>query len=491
MPPALLFTLLSLICGPIAASGLTVGTVYLEVSCYHHPSRLNRWGKRCDLFNDCDPEFTFCFSRVHPTASKCDLKRLHYSFVNKNYLGKCNRYEPKNFPPLINFDVSLSNFDLFLTVTIMEVDDVSRNNLMDEIIFRLLPGMPVLPNAQPFSAAAMGPLKVLSRVVTNPDKPKLTLRGALRCAPNRFGPQCSVECRPTPRFRCRTDGSRECLSGWTGPDCDQADHCASSPCRPYATCKNLPHVFACECDGRTGPQCEGNGDPCFAHLCRNGAKCVAGGNGRPSCQCAKGWLGIACDRRDPCTLRPCGERGSCSILYENATLKTLAGFECDCYDGYSGLFCKNRTATTAGDVFTDSPELTTPPSGAFIAESSVTTAVIVLLSLIVACCFATGLVLLFKRRRRRRKKLTITQMREPVYRVARHAQSSVYDDPESLYEDPDINNPLYMYEEAGEPYSEADAESLTPEPSPALPERVVSISSSLKEPKSPVRFVRA
>lgn len=91
-------------------------------------------------------------------------------------------------------------------------------------------------------------------------------------------------------LQCLKNGSKECLEGWTGPECEIAE-CAPG-CHPE-------HGF---CD-------------------------------RPrECLCKMGWEGPRCDR---CMPMPGCLHGSCN-----------ASFECNCLPGWDGFFCNRRKCLT-------------------------------------------------------------------------------------------------------------------------------------------------
>ncbi|KAM7289608.1 uncharacterized protein ISCGN_029737 [Ixodes scapularis] len=119
------------------------------------------------------------------------------------------------------------------------------------------------------------------------DAAKLDVDFRVVCAQGFTGANCSDEC-PAPdavgaRFRCLANGSKECLEGWTEPECD-VPACADG-CHPE-------HGF-----------CERPGE----------------------CLCKMGWEGARCER---CTPMPGCLHGTCN-----------ASFECNCLPGWDGFFC--------------------------------------------------------------------------------------------------------------------------------------------------------
>ncbi|CAN8031183.1 unnamed protein product, partial [Ixodes persulcatus] len=122
------------------------------------------------------------------------------------------------------------------------------------------------------------------------DAAKLDVDFRVVCAQGFTGANCSDEC-PAPdavgaRFRCLANGSKECLEGWTEPECD-VPACADG-CHPE-------HGF-----------CERPGE----------------------CLCKMGWEGARCER---CTPMPGCLHGACN-----------ASFECNCLPGWDGFFCNRQ-----------------------------------------------------------------------------------------------------------------------------------------------------
>ncbi|KAK3737108.1 hypothetical protein RRG08_016414 [Elysia crispata] len=79
-----------------------------------------------------------------------------------------------------------------------------------------------------------------------------------QCRIYRFGPTCSVYCKPTHQYTCLNDGSKNCTDGWQGPDCtDLVPYCTSSSCLNGGTCTNIHLGFNCSCTSSySGKQCE-------------------------------------------------------------------------------------------------------------------------------------------------------------------------------------------------------------------------------------------
>ena len=79
-----------------------------------------------------------------------------------------------------------------------------------------------------------------------------------QCRNYRFGPTCSVYCKPTHQYTCLSDGSKNCTDGWQGPDCtDLVPYCRSGSCLNGGTCTNIHLGFNCSCtSSHSGEQCE-------------------------------------------------------------------------------------------------------------------------------------------------------------------------------------------------------------------------------------------
>ena len=79
-----------------------------------------------------------------------------------------------------------------------------------------------------------------------------------QCRVYRFGPRCSVYCKPTHQYTCLSNGSKNCTDGWQGPDCtDLVPYCTSGSCLNGGTCTNIHLGFNCSCtSSHSGEQCE-------------------------------------------------------------------------------------------------------------------------------------------------------------------------------------------------------------------------------------------
>uniref|UniRef100_A0A8C5HQB4 Delta-like protein n=1 Tax=Gouania willdenowi TaxID=441366 RepID=A0A8C5HQB4_GOUWI len=150
----------------------------------------------------------------------------------------------------------------------------------------------------------------------------------VRCDEHYYGNKCNKVCRPRDDYFghwvCDQMGNRDCMEGWTGPDCKTA--ICKQGCSPlYGRC-NVPGE--CKCNyGWQGPKC----DECLPY-----PGCVHGTCAEPwHCTCEKNWGGLLCDKDlNYCgTNRPCKNGGTCMNTEPDE-------YNCACPDGYSGKNCE-------------------------------------------------------------------------------------------------------------------------------------------------------
>uniref|UniRef100_A0AAQ5WXD6 Delta-like protein n=1 Tax=Amphiprion ocellaris TaxID=80972 RepID=A0AAQ5WXD6_AMPOC len=150
----------------------------------------------------------------------------------------------------------------------------------------------------------------------------------VRCDEHYYGSKCNKVCRPRDdyfgHYVCDQFGNRDCMEGWTGPDCKIA--ICKQGCSPsHGTC-NSPGE--CKCNyGWQGPLC----DECLPY-----PGCVHGTCTEPwQCTCEKNWGGLLCDKDlNYCgTNRPCKNGGTCMNTEPDE-------YNCACPDGYSGKNCE-------------------------------------------------------------------------------------------------------------------------------------------------------
>ncbi|PAV76611.1 hypothetical protein WR25_04754 [Diploscapter pachys] len=180
------------------------------------------------------------------------------------------------------------------------------------------------PNGQIIEMSASSPLQMFA-----------SFRISLRCAAYRFGPTCRKYCNdsninsPLIRYRCRFDGAKECLWGWTGKDCDVP--VCERKCYNGGVCI---HPDTCSCSsGWTGSDCS---------QCVKRSGCMNGYCHLPSqCLCEEGWIGQNCNRSSfncHLTSHVCQNEGRCEEGEDGR-------MRCVCSEHFSGVFCEVRTHT--------------------------------------------------------------------------------------------------------------------------------------------------
>uniref|UniRef100_A0A336LUY3 Delta-like protein n=1 Tax=Culicoides sonorensis TaxID=179676 RepID=A0A336LUY3_CULSO len=158
---------------------------------------------------------------------------------------------------------------------------------------------------------------------------RFTYRLRVLCDQNYYNSTCTTFCRPRDdqfgHHVCGTDGSKICMPGWQGPNCDKA--ICKAGCDPvYGSCSRPGE---CECRvGWQGPLC----NQCVSYPgCKHGS-CVD----KPwQCICDRNWGGILCDQDlNYCgTHEPCMHGGTC----ENTAPDK---YRCTCAEGLSGERCE-------------------------------------------------------------------------------------------------------------------------------------------------------
>ena len=131
-----------------------------------------------------------------------------------------------------------------------------------------------------------------------------------------------------------------CKPGYTGANCEsllEGGPCAASPCVHGGTCNqvgNTTAFYCTNCDaGYIGAACEDR-DPCVGAPCQNGAACVPTTTLGFQCLCAPGYTGGNCtDVIDNCASAPCENSGACTNIIGDGT------YTCTCAAGYSGATC--------------------------------------------------------------------------------------------------------------------------------------------------------
>ncbi|MBU1070556.1 lamin tail domain-containing protein [Myxococcota bacterium] len=196
------------------------------------------------------------------------------------------------------------------------------------------------------------------------------------CATGYFGATCST-----------CDTANDYIASTLSPGTCIPTPCTAGACNSHGTCTVVSDAASCACatgwtgatcstcaTGYTGPLCDtcdtANGyvastlvpgtcitDPCTGEDCNSHGTCAAV-NDAPSCTCATGYTGTACDAcdtandfvasnatpgtciTDPCLSQTCSGHGTCSIDAADATV-------CACATGYTGALC--AACDTAND----------------------------------------------------------------------------------------------------------------------------------------------
>ncbi|XP_065921864.1 uncharacterized protein [Magallana gigas] len=127
-----------------------------------------------------------------------------------------------------------------------------------------------------------------------------------------------------------------CIAGYTGINCtEEIDECASFPCKHGANCTDRVSDYHCYCtEGWTGKNCDQQMDYCTttSNKCQSG-ECFNLIDDK-YCRCSAGTRGDTCeDIPDVCNVvNPCTTMGSCTNLNGTA--------ECFCQINYSGNSCQ-------------------------------------------------------------------------------------------------------------------------------------------------------
>ena len=86
-----------------------------------------------------------------------------------------------------------------------------------------------------------------------------------------------------------------CPPNYSGPLCDDFDHCSTQPCQNGATCQLTGDTYNCSCaDGWGGVHCDHVVTMCQSDSCANGGTCSTNGE-NIVCTCTEGYMGIVCD----------------------------------------------------------------------------------------------------------------------------------------------------------------------------------------------------
>ena len=124
----------------------------------------------------------------------------------------------------------------------------------------------------------------------------------------------------------------QCVTGFTGPDCQTVDNCVGVNCSGNGLCVNGMDSFMCNCSaGYNGSQCEMNIDECLSNPCASTGQCVDGVDSF-TCSCDQGYTGELCETDiGECEGVDCSGNGEC--------LDGVGSFSCVCSPGYTGQLC--------------------------------------------------------------------------------------------------------------------------------------------------------
>lgn len=94
-----------------------------------------------------------------------------------------------------------------------------------------------------------------------------------------------------------------CLSGYTGPKCENVDYCLVNHCQHNGTCNSIDNGYNCTCmyphicnDPQTNRNCTCT-DWCYPNYCENGGTCSNGPDGY-TCKCPIWFFGKDCEKTD-------------------------------------------------------------------------------------------------------------------------------------------------------------------------------------------------
>ncbi|XP_070212099.1 uncharacterized protein [Littorina saxatilis] len=150
--------------------------------------------------------------------------------------------------------------------------------------------------------------------------------------PCQNGGNCSQDSSTATGYLCT------CAGDYTGDRCEATagGPCEASPCQNGATCNEAAETYNCDCVyGFVGTNCE-NADPCVPDPCKNGGTCTDNAQGTFTCSCASGFAG------DTCQETVCVDKNGYCNVWAN-----WSPSECETNSGYMNSNCAVSCGTCA------------------------------------------------------------------------------------------------------------------------------------------------
>jgi hypothetical protein len=107
--------------------------------------------------------------------------------------------------------------------------------------------------------------------------------------------------------------SCQCVSPYTGVNCQTRNDCASNPCLNKGVCIQNSNGFTCNCPSNYGGSTCAIRTDCFGSGCLNGGECILTSTSSYICQCPAGVTGPFCEsvQNNACLSGPCLNSGIC------------------------------------------------------------------------------------------------------------------------------------------------------------------------------------
>ncbi|CAL8101371.1 unnamed protein product [Calicophoron daubneyi] len=318
-------------------------------------------GAACDRLGDpmCDVYFTLCLRNAASTGARRDSQDCLLHQSTTRYFDNMKRLEfkgadavkvyiPQPVPNSYGFEIDAFDIDL-----------LGRSQRIGAFIAE---NFKVLPDGE----VVQVPVHRKSHKYSNPTM-SLSVYVSMQCDSNFYGRHCTIECLPEiGRYSCDFNGTRICVSGFTGPLCDQIDFCQIEKCAENAVCINKKDGSGriCECSGREAPECYPGYDPCQSGPCEHDGTCWTSGDFNQNfyCNCTGPWTGYRCTERKLACIEeskrilrettnlsekqighmelpdPCFNGGKCLEYTDKFT------FRCICPAGWAGERCEIQYA---------------------------------------------------------------------------------------------------------------------------------------------------